>query len=72
MKAKVKNNKKKSSHSRNNNKNSGNNESSLIRLDQLTLIAAILGLIVSAISLYVAYKQLSIPAENEAEDIILR
>lgn len=52
-------------------KNNNQVESSLVTLDQLTLIAAILGLIVSGIGLYVAWKQLSNndPNYNEAEDI---
>lgn len=55
-------------------KNNNNVESNLVTLDQLTLIAAILGLIVSGIGLFVAWKQLSSnPNINEAEDInILR
>lgn len=55
-------------------KNNNNNvDSNLVTLDQLTLIAAILGLIVSGIGLYVAWKQFSNndPNYNESEDINL-
>ncbi|MBD7968750.1 hypothetical protein [Paenibacillus gallinarum] len=68
VKATVKNKNKNASR-----KNNNNVDSNLVTLDQLTLIAAILGLIVSGIGLYVAWKQFNSndPNYNESEDINL-
>ncbi|WP_211747233.1 hypothetical protein [Paenibacillus sp. Marseille-Q4541] len=69
VKASVKNKKSKTS-SRQNNKSE---ESTLVSLDKLTVIAAILSLIVSGIGLFIALKQLSQPepGEEQAEDVIV-